>query len=459
MVKKLLWDRYHFACRGDAWNADGEFEIKLGETTKIGPVFVADQPWERWHLNWLTVLKDNGKYRMWYEAFSDPADDFGCRLCYAESDDMLHWHKPHLGVCTFEGSTENNIVIDSTLTHGMGFHGHSLFIDPNSPPQARYRCVFLGALLRPEDNSRQGLLSFAYSPDGIHWTHGAPEIPRDYNHMPVSSFGSDTQCVVQWDGALRKYVGYFRTLERNGCRCIGRQESSDGVHWQEPVTILRPDLLDDLNADYYNSAATKVTEDGESAHYLFYSYFDHTTETLQIRLATSHDGICFDRYSRAPFVANGDTYDRGSMYAAAGVHTLADGRQCIIYSASNRRHCDAPMPNSYDGCYMLAAFPRDRLQGLCVKKHFAFTVNGYVDPSCPEVVVNADIRGRIRGGLLDEDGAFVPGFSPDDCVPLQGNGTALVMRWKGTTARKSKAWLKLYIDDADLWSVTVNGDR
>ena len=114
MVKRLLLDRHHFACRGDAWKTDGEFEIKLGETTKIGPVFAADQPWERWHLNWLTVLRDNGKYRMWYEAFSDPADNFGCRLCYAESDDMLHWHKPHLGVCTFEGSTENNIVIETS---------------------------------------------------------------------------------------------------------------------------------------------------------------------------------------------------------------------------------------------------------------------------------------------------------------------------------------------------------
>ena len=64
MVKRLLLDRHHFACRGDAWKTDGEFEIKLGETTKIGPVFAADQPWERWHLNWLTVLRDNGKYRM-----------------------------------------------------------------------------------------------------------------------------------------------------------------------------------------------------------------------------------------------------------------------------------------------------------------------------------------------------------------------------------------------------------
>lgn len=81
MIKKLLFDRHHFACRGDVWIADGEYEIRTSEIEKIGPVFVADKPWERCHLNWLTVTEDNGKFRMWYEAFSNPADDFGCRLC------------------------------------------------------------------------------------------------------------------------------------------------------------------------------------------------------------------------------------------------------------------------------------------------------------------------------------------------------------------------------------------
>ena len=459
MIKKLLLDRHHFACRGDVWIADGEYEIRTSEIEKIGPVFVADKPWERCHLNWLTVTEDNGKFRMWYEAFSNPADDFGCRLCYAESDDLLRWEKPNLGICEFEGSKDNNIVIDNSLTHGMGFHGHSIYIDPNSPPYARYRCVFLGALLRPEDMSKQGLVSFAYSPDGIHWTHGAPEIPTDYNHMPVTAFGSDTQSCVRWDTEKRKYIGYFRNLERNGCRSIARGESSDGVHWSEPVTVLRPDMYDNLNADYYNSAATKVTDGGDTAHYIFYSFFNHSTETLDIRLATSRDGINFDRYSRVPFVPNGENCDRGAMYAAAGIHNLPDGRQCIIYSASNHRHCDPAAPNEKSGCYMLAAFERDRLQGLYVKKHFEFTVNGYVDPSCPEVTVNADIRGKICGGLIDDNGDFVPGFSPDDCIPLKGNSTEHVMKWKGTAAQESKVWLKLYIDDADIWSVTVNGDR
>lgn len=33
-------------------------------------------------------------------------------------------------------------------------------------------------------------------------------------------------------------------------------------------------------------------------------------------------------------------------------------------------------------------------------------VYGYVDPSCPEVVVHADMHRQIRGGLMDDDGVF-----------------------------------------------------
>ena len=75
----------------------------------------------------------------------------------------------------------------------------------------------------------------------------------------------------------------------------------------------------------------------EKANMIFYSYFSHTTETLDIRLATSRDGINFDRYVRKPLIPNGEEYDRDSLYAAAGIHTLSDGRQCIFYSGSNRR--------------------------------------------------------------------------------------------------------------------------
>lgn len=454
-MKKLLFDRKNISVRGDQWTAKGSFEVFTSEVEKTGPVIVADKPWEKSCLNWLTILEDNGKFRMYYEAFSDPEDDFGSRLCYAESDDLIHWQKPELGICEFDGNRNNNIIIDAKITNGMGIHGHCIFIDPNSPEKARYRCVFLGSLRR-NDDSKQGFITFAYSADGIHWKHGAPEINSDYNHLPVASFGSDTQTTVLWDPTCRKYVGFFRTLTVEGCRCIGRSESVDGAHWSEPSTIISPDLYDGLNCDYYNNAATRISEEGETAWYIFYSYFNHATEKLDIRLATSRDGIIFDRYSRKPIVANDDEYCGGSLYAASGIHNLSDGRQCIAFSASNRRHCDPLLADKPSGCYMLGVFTKDRLQGLRINDYFEFTVVGNIDTCNPSVTLNADIKGEIRGGLIKENGEFLEGFSPEDCIPAKGNGTELELRWNGQCSAKETAWLKLYIKNADIWSVSMN---
>ena len=34
-------------------------------------------------------------------------------VCYAESKDGLHWEKPSLGICEYNGSTDNNIILDA----------------------------------------------------------------------------------------------------------------------------------------------------------------------------------------------------------------------------------------------------------------------------------------------------------------------------------------------------------
>ena len=43
-------------------------------------------------------------------------------FCYAESDDGIHWRKPNLGLCEFQGSKANNIMMDpATAAHAL--HG------------------------------------------------------------------------------------------------------------------------------------------------------------------------------------------------------------------------------------------------------------------------------------------------------------------------------------------------
>ena len=63
-----------------------------------------------------TVLRVDGKFRMWYVGTRNSSKP---RVCYAESDDGLQWERPELGICEFGGNKNNNIVIQPTYPDGF----------------------------------------------------------------------------------------------------------------------------------------------------------------------------------------------------------------------------------------------------------------------------------------------------------------------------------------------------
>jgi hypothetical protein len=64
-----------------------------------------------------TVLKLDGKFRMWYlgmfetEIKSGQAPGWWRPMCYAESEDGVTWTKPELGLVEFNGNKKNNICL------------------------------------------------------------------------------------------------------------------------------------------------------------------------------------------------------------------------------------------------------------------------------------------------------------------------------------------------------------
>ena len=127
---------------------------------------------------WVTVGDEGGRVRMWYSgrALGDSAEV--SRLCYAESEDGVHWDKPPCGVTSFQGNRKNNIVL--TVQHEGG-----VFLDPSAEPGQRYKCVFgerdkkhgygYRMTLPLRGGSREWLgptIEGASSPDGIRWTKG-----------------------------------------------------------------------------------------------------------------------------------------------------------------------------------------------------------------------------------------------------------------------------------------------
>jgi hypothetical protein len=138
------------------------------------PVLQADRPWEEQGIGgYNTVIReDKNRFRLWYAAQmkSGLPQEGAVRLCYAESEDGITWHKPDLGLVSFRGSTANNIV--APLDERQSMQGATIYLDKRAPKEARYR---LWSKYQPRDDEikagiRPGLWAM-YSPDGLHWTY------------------------------------------------------------------------------------------------------------------------------------------------------------------------------------------------------------------------------------------------------------------------------------------------
>jgi hypothetical protein len=115
-----------------------------------------------------TVLLDEGKYRMWYYAVGigeKPGELQEGPICYAESDDGLHFVKPVLRQVLYKGSLENNaIALPDPRTEGV-----ELIKDDDDPdPNRRYKAVYESFV----PSRRYPTMRTATSPDGLHWTAG-----------------------------------------------------------------------------------------------------------------------------------------------------------------------------------------------------------------------------------------------------------------------------------------------
>ena len=135
-----------------------------------------------------TVIKDRGKFRMWYlgmietEIKGGQAPGYWRPMCYAESADGINWTKPELELVEFNGNKRNNICLIEgepySLTRVNDFL--SVLHEADDPdPSRRYKAVFIAHV--PYEEVRGGMSSIgvkekrvcasiaATSADGLKW--------------------------------------------------------------------------------------------------------------------------------------------------------------------------------------------------------------------------------------------------------------------------------------------------
>lgn len=458
-------------------STQGALRLQVHQPVRREIVFKTDALWEGNASGYQSVFKDGGLYRMYYRGLhyrngGPPAQalaDHPRNLCYAESDDGLHWRRPELGICEFQGSKANNIVLTAAMLKEIGGDpAHSaVFLDanPDCPADAKYKAVVLG----------KGGLYVLKSGDGVHFAVMSTQ-------PAVTEGAFDSQNLIFWDPLRAEYREYHRGF-KDGVRDIMTSASKDILRFPKPQWLDHSGapaehLYTNQIYPYYRAPhiflgfPMRYTDRGWSEPMFdlpgleerlarAQSHPRYGTAVTDAVLISSRDGQKFHRWDEA-FIRPGPRERHSWVY----------GDNFVFWSMVETKSSVEDCPNeislyatesAWEGTYSTVRRYSLRLDGF-VSAHAPLTGGEFVtkplrfDGGNLTLNVETSGAGSVQVEIQDLSGKAIEGYSLADCPPIFCDRLDKVVRWKkaggdvrplaGKTVR-----LRFVLKDADLYSL------
>ena len=216
------------------------------------PILKGDQP----SFLWVVRDEDAGIFRMYYQAnfrtsisASEKGRKYRTHIAYAESEDGVHWRKPHLGLFKWHQGHPNNIVIGRHGAPQLESCGPCLLDVPDDSRRGYGYLMLYRA--KGRGIGELGGIRVIGSNDGIHWDEDSD--------TQIAHLHSDHHNTVSYDTRRKAFVMFCRAkhiyrawgdvmLDTGASRRVARM-ASDSLWkgWLEqsrPQTVLVPDELD-----------------------------------------------------------------------------------------------------------------------------------------------------------------------------------------------------------------------
>jgi hypothetical protein len=388
---------------------------------------------------YMTVLRDptTQRFRMWYGI---PINAGQSHLSHIESEDGIHWIRPH------------RVLEDPGK---IAFGASVLDEGPDFPdPARRYKYVWYN-----------GGMMIARSADGLTWT-ADPPLPvitgiNDILHLArdparnryIAIYGYPSQ---KEDG----YKGKTQNSSEGYRRCVGQSTSTNCVNWTPPRRIFAPDNEDEGITEFYSIGG--VITRGEMLVGLLKVLRDDLPCDPDGRvdgigytvLAWSHDGETWHR-DRQPFFDR--DHQRGAWdHAMAWMdyQLLVGDEMYFYYGGYARGHKVERFTERQIG---LVRITRDRYvareaqkAGLLRTRLLTIQGNG--------IRLNVDSsKGTARVRILDANGNPIPGFRFADCTPVTTDALSAPVQWKRQLAELQGRPLRLEVglENSSLFAIEV----
>lgn len=382
------------------------------------------------------VTYENGVYRSWYlDVQYPPGRNFGSyskdmpvsvSVCSRESPDGFEWREPKRCPIDVPGQTS--------------LDGFTFFVDPKGDAAERYKAVYTAVPPEQEWPSLWGKFQLVHprhkdhrltekriygiyglvSPDGIHW-----QPIRE----PLLVHLSDTDTSVYYDSWIDRYVMYTRLYWQER-RWIGRAEAQDFCDWGPVEPLIWPSLDEPFSYDIYTNGRTEYPG-LPGYHLMFPMVYHRNTQTSEVHLFSSTDGICWNRVPGGPVLSPGKPGDWDSEFIHSGGDLVPLGNSRI----GNLYH-GTSFPHKYprwDGVLRAgrtawAWWPKGRICAIVADEQGEFYTFPLV-PAGRELRLNVRVRrgGEVRVGLVGIDGRT----AETDCASIYGDHLALPVHWNG----------------------------
>ena len=414
-------------------------EIKMHKPQYRGDALVCDKPWEGNVCCYYTLVHDGDKLRLYYRGKNYDVNADGTAadrvtkttMCAAISDDGETFQRINAGIISWDGNTNNNILVDEIRDNMFFFKDKN----PACAPEAKFKALA----------ERKGGLGLFESADGVHFVE---------KRILVDDGAYDSLNICFWDEETQQYYLFYRGVHGEGTvdgkwakgagdarhttvvRDIRMRTSRDFINWSEPQMLQYGDEAEDLELytncvqKYYRAPhmflgfPTRYADrHNEPASFPYLPDYEHRQRYVRLAgrtgtvmtdtcIMTSRDGVNFRRTDKAfmtPGPERGNNWYYGDGYLC---HGMTETRSPI---PGEPKELSLYMPVNY------------RSENVVLRR-YALRIDGFFSWHCgfkPSKVVTKTIiftgdtltmnfatsaLGFIRVRILAADGSPVDGY-------------------------------------------------